>query len=56
MVICVSAFTVGLSNFIEDAVGVKALGLLFPIGMVILLIGLLIAGISALSQLITTKS
>lgn len=46
-VTCVSALTVGLSNFIEDAVGVKALGVLFPIGMVTLLVGLLSAGLSA---------
>lgn len=44
---CVSAFTVGVSNFIEDALNVKGLGIVWVIGIIALLVGLLIAGVSA---------
>jgi hypothetical protein len=44
---CVSAFTIGVSNFIEDALNVKDLGLVWVIGIIALLAGLLIAGLSA---------
>jgi hypothetical protein len=46
-VTCVSALTVGVSNLIEDALNVKGLGVVWAIGIVALLVGLLIAGISA---------
>jgi hypothetical protein len=46
-VACASALTVGVSNFIEDALGVKALGMVWVIGILALLAGLLIAGVSA---------
>lgn len=44
---CISAFTVGVSNFIEDALNVKGLGIVWVIGILALLAGLLISGISA---------
>ncbi len=46
-VVCISALTVSISNFIEDALGVKALGGVWVIGILALPAGLLIAGISA---------
>jgi hypothetical protein len=46
-VTCVSAFTIGVSNFIEDALNVKGLGYVWVIGILALLAGLLIAGLSA---------
>lgn len=42
-----SALTIGVSNLLEDAVGLRALGSVWVIGIVTLLIGLLIAGASA---------
>lgn len=45
-VICVSAFTVGISNFIEDALRIKGLGYVWVIGILALTTGLLFAGIS----------
>lgn len=44
---CVSAFTIGVSNFIEDALNVKDLGLVWVIGIIVLLAGLLSASLSA---------
>ncbi|MBL8045463.1 MAG: hypothetical protein JNL09_02925 [Anaerolineales bacterium] len=47
LVTCLSAFTIGVSNFIEDALNVKGLGIVWVIGFLALTAGLLIAGISA---------
>jgi hypothetical protein len=48
MATCGSATIVGISNFIEDALGVQGLGFVWVIGILTLLTGLLIAGVSAL--------
>lgn len=45
---CTSAFIVGVSNFLEDAVGIKGLGYVWVIGVIAVFVGLLIAGVSAL--------
>lgn len=45
-VICTSALAIGVSNFIEDALKVKGLGLVWVIGILALLVGLLMAGVS----------
>jgi hypothetical protein len=45
---CASSFTVGVSNFVEDALRVRALGIVWVIGALVLLAGLLIAGLGAL--------
>lgn len=47
LVICISAFTVGVSNFVEDALGVKGLGMVWVVGILALTAGLLSAGVSA---------
>jgi hypothetical protein len=47
-VTCVSAFTVGVSNFIEDALNVSGLGYVWVVGILALTAGLLSAGLSAL--------
>jgi hypothetical protein len=47
-VTCVSAFTVGVSNFIEDALKVGGLGYVWVVGILALTAGLLSAGLSAL--------
>ena len=47
VVACVSALTIGVSNFLEDALSVKGLGGVWVIGILSLLAGLLIAGLSA---------
>lgn len=44
---CLSALTIGLSNSIEDAFGVKELGNVWVIGSLALFAGLLTAGLSA---------
>ena len=48
VVACISALTIGLSNFIEDALNVNGLGYVWVIGILALTAGLLIAGLSAL--------
>lgn len=45
--ICVASFTIGISNFIEDALHVEGLGYVWVIGTLALTAGLLSAGISA---------
>ena len=45
---CVAALTISVSNFVEDALGVRLLGSVWVTGIVALLIGLLVAGFSAL--------
>ena len=47
MVTCVSALTIGISNFLEDALSVKGLGDVWVIGILSLTAGVLIAGLSA---------
>jgi hypothetical protein len=47
-VTCVAALTISVSNFIEDALGVSSLGTVWVIGILALLVGLLVAGFSAL--------
>jgi len=44
---CLSALTIGVSNFLEDALRFKALGNVWVVGALALFIGLLLAGISA---------
>ncbi|MGQ0605029.1 MAG: hypothetical protein ACT4QE_25395 [Anaerolineales bacterium] len=44
---CASAFIVGVSNFIEDALNVKGLGYVWAFGILTLTAGLLVAGVSA---------
>jgi hypothetical protein len=46
-VTCISALTVGVSNFVEDALNVKGLGYVWAFGILTLTAGLLIAGVSA---------
>lgn len=46
-VTCVSALTIGISNFVEDALNVNGLGYVWVIGILSLTAGLLIAGLSA---------
>jgi hypothetical protein len=46
-VTCVSALTVGTSNFVEDALNVSGLGSVWAFGILTLTGGLLIAGVSA---------
>lgn len=47
-VTCVSALTISVSNFIEDALNVNGLGYVWVVGILALTTGLLIAGLSAL--------
>jgi len=44
---CVSALTVGISNFLEDALIVSGLGYVWAFGILTLTAGLLMAGVSA---------
>lgn len=44
---CISALTLGISNFIEDAFHVEGLGYVWVVGILALTAGLLIAGLSA---------
>jgi hypothetical protein len=48
LVVCVSALTIGVSNFVEDALNVKGLGIVWVVGILALFAGLLVAGGSAL--------
>lgn len=47
MATCVSALTVGISNFIEDALNVNGLGDVWAFGILTLTAGLISAGVSA---------
>ena len=44
---CISAATIGMSNFVEDALGIKGLGIVWVTGILVLTAGLLLSGLSA---------
>jgi hypothetical protein len=44
---CISAAIVGISNFMEDAFGIKGLGYVWVVGILVLFASLLVAGLSA---------
>jgi hypothetical protein len=44
---CLSAVAIGVSNFVEDALGIKRLGIVWVVGILVLLASLLVAGFSA---------
>ena len=46
--VCISAVLAGTVNLIEDAFGLKSIGFLFPLAILALAVGLLMAGVAAL--------
>ncbi len=45
---CISAALAGIVNLVEDGLGLKTIGFLFPFGILALTIGLLVSGLAAL--------